>query len=92
MQVRKNFSFIPLCGKTAYKDKENTQKCPKNRSAEKTFIKNEKISKNPLTFPLFVVIIYPVSKNAPLAQLVEQLTLNQWVQGSSPWRCTNKKG
>ena len=24
------------------------------------------------------------SKNAPLAQLVEQLTLNQWVQGSSP--------
>ena len=27
-------------------------------------------------------------KNAPLAQLVEQLTLNQWVQGSSPWRCT----
>ena len=24
---------------------------------------------------------------APLAQLVEQLTLNQWVQGSSPWRC-----
>ena len=26
--------------------------------------------------------------SAPLAQLVEQLTLNQWVQGSSPWRCT----
>ncbi len=25
---------------------------------------------------------------APLAQLVEQLTLNQWVQGSSPWWCT----
>ena len=25
---------------------------------------------------------------APLAQLVEQLTLNQWVPGSSPWRCT----
>ena len=24
---------------------------------------------------------------APLAQLVEQLTLNQWVPGSSPWRC-----
>ena len=23
-------------------------------------------------------------KNASLAQLVEQLTLNQWVQGSSP--------
>ena len=27
-------------------------------------------------------------KNAPLAQLVEHLTLNQGVQGSSPWRCT----
>ena len=25
---------------------------------------------------------------APLAQLVEQLTLNQWVPGSSPWRRT----
>ena len=25
-----------------------------------------------------------VTKNAPLAQLVEQLTLNQWVPGSSP--------
>ena len=25
---------------------------------------------------------------APLAQLVEQLTLNQWVPGSNPWRCT----
>ena len=27
-------------------------------------------------------------KYAPLAQLVEQLTLNQWVHGSSPWWCT----
>ena len=27
-------------------------------------------------------------KHALLAQLVEQLTLNQWVQGSNPWRCT----
>ena len=27
---------------------------------------------------------------APLAQLVEQLTLNQWVPGSNPWRCTKK--
>ena len=27
---------------------------------------------------------------APLAQLAEQLTLNQRVQGSSPWRCTTK--
>ena len=29
---------------------------------------------------------------APLAQLVEHLTLNQGVQGSSPWRCTKEKG
>ena len=29
-------------------------------------------------------------KKAPLAQLVEQLTLNQWVQGSNPWRCTKE--
>ena len=28
------------------------------------------------------------NKKAPLAQLVEHLTLNQGVQGSSPWRCT----
>ncbi len=28
--------------------------------------------------------------NAPLAQMVEQLTLNQWAQGSSPWRCTKE--
>ena len=27
----------------------------------------------------------PKHKDASLAQLVEQLTLNQWVQGSSPW-------
>ena len=28
------------------------------------------------------------AQNAPLAQLVEQLTLNQWVPGSNPWRRT----
>ena len=27
------------------------------------------------------------TRYAPLAQLVEHLTLNQGVQGSSPWRC-----
>ena len=26
-----------------------------------------------------------------LAQLVEQLTLNQWVQGSSPWEDTKER-
>ena len=29
------------------------------------------------------------TKNAPVAQLVEHLTLNQGVQGSSPCGCTN---
>ena len=29
---------------------------------------------------------------APLAQLVEHLTLNQGVQGSNPWRCISKFG
>ena len=28
---------------------------------------------------------------ALLAQLVEQLTLNQRAQGSSPWKCTTKR-
>ena len=32
----------------------------------------------------------PRSFHAPLAQLVEQLTLNQRAQGSSPWRCTRR--
>ena len=30
------------------------------------------------------------ARNAPLAQLVEQLTLNQWVLGSSPRWCTKR--
>ena len=34
-----------------------------------------------------VVISRCCTKKAPLAQLVEHLTLNQGVQGSSPWRC-----
>ena len=28
------------------------------------------------------------ARYSSIAQLVEQLTLNQWAQGSSPWRCT----
>ena len=31
-------------------------------------------------------------QNAPLAQLVEQVTLNHWVVGSIPTRCTNAAG
>ena len=34
----------------------------------------------------------PQKGYAPLAQLVEQLTLNQWVRGSSPRRCTTRHG
>ena len=30
------------------------------------------------------------TKNAPIAQLVEQLTFNQWVTGSNPVRLTTK--
>ena len=30
------------------------------------------------------------TQDAPLAQLAEQLTLNQWVPGSSPGGCTNR--
>ena len=38
------------------------------------------------------VPLQPISKRDQvfLAQLVEQLTLNQWVQGSSPWEDTRK--
>ena len=33
---------------------------------------------------------YSYFSRAPLAQLAEQLTLNQRVQGSSPWWCTKQ--
>ena len=33
---------------------------------------------------ILVVDTIEYNKNAPLAQLVEQLTLNQWVPGSNP--------
>ena len=32
-----------------------------------------------------------LNMHALLAQLVEQLTLNQRAQGSSPWKCTTKR-
>ena len=41
----------------------------------------------------FVVLIFFYLCTADsLAQLVEQQTLNLWVQGSIPWRVTLKKG
>ncbi len=54
------------------------------------FKKTKKYFKKVLTYEMFCDIINPLRKNAPLAQLVEQLTLNQWVRGSSPRRCTKK--
>ena len=50
----------------------------------------KRLRQRPLT-PLTSVRFRYGSSYAPLAQLVEQLTLNQWAQGSSPWRCTNKR-
>ena len=47
----------------------------------------KRLRQRPLT-PLTSVRFRYGSPYAPLAQLVEQLTLNQWAQGSSPWRCT----
>ena len=49
----------------------------------------KRLRQRPLT-PLTSVRFRYGSPYAPLAQLVEQLTLNQWAQGSSPWRCTRK--
>ena len=40
---------------------------------------------------IFTGLFSPVKIYAPLAQLVEQLTLNQWVLGSSPQRRTTKQ-
>ena len=50
----------------------------------------KRLRQRPLT-PLTSVRFRYGSPYAPLAQLVEQLTLNQWAQGSSPWRCTYKR-
>src|SRR5680860_1261152 len=39
-----------------------------------------------------LVMLWVAPSNAPLAQLAEQLTLNQWVPGSSPGGCTTHEG
>ena len=51
---------------------------------------NKIIKKTPKMFVINkIVSTFAVSKKRrSLAQLVEQLTLNQWVQGSTPWRPT----
>ena len=48
------------------------------------------MSKKSSTFaPDFEIKLWLTRKSKVfLAQLVEQLTLNQWVQGSSPWEDT----
>ena len=43
-----------------------------------------------LAFCGFYVYNVPRCSSGCVAQLVEQLTLNQWVQGSSPCASTNK--
>ena len=57
-----------------------------------------KYAKKSVFFQKYLVISKKSSTFAPafekehvfLAQLVEQLTLNQWVQGSSPWEDTKR--
>ena len=46
--------------------------------------------KNIWSYQKKAVPLHPLlkKKHVFLAQLVEQLTLNQWVQGSSPWEDT----
>ena len=74
---------------------ENAQKRPHNQASER---KNEALAQKKRFFwrksfvsstktPTFATV---KQKHALLAQLVEQLTLNQWVQGSNPWRCTKE--
>ena len=67
----------------------------------RTVTKNLKFLKKPLAILLKVYYNVPCHSErvtnihmifAPLAQLVEHLTLNQGVQGSSPWRCTGSLG
>ena len=55
----------------------------------------QKKAQNIWPFPKKCVPLHPQIRNdAPVAQLVEHLTLNQGVQGSSPCGCTkgNKEG
>ena len=48
--------------------------------------------RNRLRSGAVVVLWFPASRRAPLAQLAEQRTLNPRVRGSSPWRRTTERG
>lgn len=48
------------------------------------------VGSNPIIHPSFTPVSGYIPVNGPLAQLVEQLTLNQLVEGSNPSRPTNK--
>ena len=50
--------------------------------ADKARLRKKAYQRDLLKFPLHTFFFK--RKYAPLAQLVEQLTLNQWVPGSSP--------
>ena len=47
-------------------------------------IRDKKTTKHLAVSNKRVTFALAIEKNALLAQLVEQLTLNQWVQGSNP--------
>ena len=49
------------------------------------------VGSNPIIHPSFTPVSGYIPVNGPLAQLVEQLTLNQLVEGSNPSRPTNAK-
>ncbi len=51
----------------------------------------KKFEKKLLQNKIYFVIKSSLEDYACIAQLVEQLTLNQWVRGSSPRARTNKK-
>ena len=48
------------------------------------FVSSKNLTTFALAIPKGVLKTSLLEDNAPLAQLVEQLTLNQWVQGSNP--------
>ena len=69
------------------------EKCSKKgrkTGKEKTLKKIKKLvaKKQTMVYNKYCSAVNNLNKYAPLAQLEEHLTLNQGVQGSSPWRCT----
>jgi hypothetical protein len=58
------------------------------RRADRDFRGDHQSSKSQITFAFCLFpAIFLVLRDAPLAQLAEQVTLNHWVVGSIPTRC-----